>query len=145
VCWRTASSDVVTLWDVVEHLPDPISVLTVAQHVLKDDGILLIETPNIDGLFPRLSYRVATMLDYWPHPEPPYHLFQFSKKTARLLLEHIGLRTVDIVDRHCPLFYSFGSLSSLLHSPKRLAYAIAFAPFAALGQGDVVFLAAVKC
>jgi SAM-dependent methyltransferase len=144
----TRSFDVVTLWDVVEHLPDPISVLTVAQRVLKNDGILLIETPNIDGLFPRMSYKVANMLNYWPHPEPPFHLFQFSKKTARLLLERVGLKTIDTVDRHIPLFYSFGWFSGLVHSPKRLAYAMAFAPLAALGpvlrQGDALMVAAAK-
>ena len=142
------SFDAVTLWDVVEHLKDPTSILTIARQLLKHDGILFIDTPNIDGLFPRLSYKVAALLDYWPHPEPPGHLFQFSKKTIGRLLERVGLQVVEIHDWRIPLSYSFGSLSSLAHSPKRLSYALAFAPFAMigplLGQGDSLIAAAIK-
>ena len=142
------SFDVVTLWDVVEHLKDPVSVLTTVKQLLKRDGILLLETPNIDGLFPRLSYKVAPWLDYWPHPEPPAHLFQFSKKTIDRLLEKVGLQTVEIRDWRSPLAYSLGSLSTLAHSPKRLAYALAFAPplmiGPMLGQGDSLAVAAIK-
>jgi 2-polyprenyl-3-methyl-5-hydroxy-6-metoxy-1,4-benzoquinol methylase len=140
--------DAVTLWDVVEHLEDPVPVLETIKHILRDDGVLLMETPNIDGLFPRLSYQVAANLNYWPHPEPPGHLFQFSKKTIRRLLQTAGMKTISIEDRRIALFYSFGRLRELLHSPKRLAYAAAFAPFAAvgpaLGQGDSVVVAATK-
>lgn len=142
------SFDMVTLWDVVEHLKDPISVLATAKQLLKRDGVLFIETPNIDGLFPRLSYKVAALLDYWPHPEPPGHLFQFSKKTVGRLLERAGLQVVEIYDWRIPLFYSFGSPATLMHLPKRLAYAMAFAPFAMigpmLGQGDSLVVAAMK-
>lgn len=142
------SFDVVTLWDVIEHLKDPISILTTAKRLLKRDGVLLIETPNIDGLFPRWSYKVASLLDYWPHPEPPGHLFQFSKKTIKRLLEMAGFQTVEIHDARIPLFYSFGSPSTLARSPKRLAYALAFAPLARigpmLGQGDALVAAAIK-
>jgi hypothetical protein len=46
------------------------------------------------------------------------------------------------------LFYSFGRPAALVRSPKSLAYALAFAPFAALGpllgQGDSMVAAAVK-
>ncbi|WP_421359973.1 class I SAM-dependent methyltransferase [Agrobacterium rosae] len=40
--------DVVTMWDVIEHLRDPISVLTMVKNLLKPGGILIIETGNYE-------------------------------------------------------------------------------------------------
>jgi 2-polyprenyl-3-methyl-5-hydroxy-6-metoxy-1,4-benzoquinol methylase len=146
--FRAASFDAVTMWDVIEHVADPVSMLISVSRILKRDGVLLMETPNIDGLFPRLSYRVAERLNYWPHPEPPYHLFQFSKKTVRRLLEIAGLRTLRIHDRLIPLSYSFGTFREVVRSPKQLPYVLVFASLAALGptlgQGDSLVVAAQR-
>lgn len=142
------SFDTITLWDVIEHLKDPASALVAAKRLLKDDGILLLETPNIEGLFPRLSYKVAALLDYWPHPGPPYHLFEFSSRTIEKLLEKAGLRMIELTTLCMPLAHAFGSPRSLVRSPKRLAYSLAFAPIAmigpVLGQGDSLVVAAAK-
>jgi len=40
--------DVVTLWDVIEHLPDPISFLSHVNKILKPGGFVVLKTPNID-------------------------------------------------------------------------------------------------
>src|SRR6186713_700694 len=85
-----ASFDVITLFDVIEHLPDPLAELCAIRRLLKPGGLLLQSTPNIDGLFPRLSYALADRLDYWPHPEPPYHLYQFSDRTLPEMTERAG-------------------------------------------------------
>ena len=88
----SASFDVVTLWDVIEHVPEPLATLRRAHNLLSRDGVIAIQTPNIGGLFPRMSYLVARRLDYWPHPEPPGHLFQFSTRTLDRLLCMAGFR-----------------------------------------------------
>lgn len=135
--------DVVTLWDVIEHLATPISTLRQIAGLLKDDGILVFETPNIDGLFPQLSYRVAKWMDYWPHPTPPGHLFQFSKKTIRRLLNEAGYSPLAIEDGRIALSYTFGA-----QSVKRAVYSAAFIPVALLGPlfgaGDKMIVAASK-
>jgi SAM-dependent methyltransferase len=97
--WREAgfvdgSFDVITLFDVIEHLPDPLGELGAIRRLLKPGGLLLQSTPNIDGLFPRLSYALAKRLDYWPHPEPPHHLYQFSDHTLAELTERAGYEVV---------------------------------------------------
>ena len=149
--WRDAgyadgSFDVVTLFDVVEHLPDPLGELAAIRRLLKPGGLLLQSTPNIDGLFPRLSYRLATVLDYWPHPEPPHHLFQFSHRTLGELTERAGYEVARIDQTRIQLGYSFGTPASWKVSPKLLAYAALFAPVALvgpwLGMGDWLYLAA---
>ncbi|HYD24299.1 MAG TPA: class I SAM-dependent methyltransferase [Croceibacterium sp.] len=149
--WRDAgyaegSFDVVTLFDVVEHLPDPLAELAAIRALLKPGGLLLQSTPNIDGLFPRLSYRLAAKLDYWPHPEPPHHLFQFSRRTLTALTERAGYRVARADQTRIQLGYTFGTPASWRVSPKLLAYAALFAPAAIvgpwLGMGDWLYLAA---
>ncbi|MFT4057698.1 MAG: class I SAM-dependent methyltransferase [Novosphingobium sp.] len=142
------SCDVLTLFDVIEHVPDPSADLRAAFDLLAPGGWLVLSTPNIDGLFPRLSYPLANRLDYWPHPEPPHHLFQFSEATLARMVEAAGFTVAGT--RHCniDLAYTFGAPSTLARMPKRLAYAALFAPAAKLGplvgMGDWLYLAARK-
>lgn len=142
------SFDVVTMWDLLEHVKDPVGTVAIAAEVLKENGLLTLSTPNVAGLFPRLSYRVARWTGHWPHPEPPAHLFQFSKKTIKRLLRQNGLLPIEILDRRIPLAYTFGPRSTLLRNPKRLAYAAVFAPLAFVapfvGAGDDMLVVARK-
>ncbi len=149
--WREAgyaegSFDVITLFDVIEHLPDPFAELVAIRRLLKPGGLLLQSTPNIDGLFPRLSYALAKRLDYWPHPEPPHHLYQFSDRTLSEMTERAGYEVTRVDQTRIQLGYSFGTPKSWRASPKLLAYAALFAPVAAvapwLGMGDWLYLAA---
>lgn len=143
--YADASFDVVTLFDVIEHLPDPLAELRAIRRLLKPGGLLLQSTPDIDGLFPRLSYRLANRLDYWPHPEPPYHLYQFSTRTLTAMTEKAGYRTVRADRIGIGLDYTFGTLADWRRSPKMLAYAALFAPVAVAGawagMGDWLYLA----
>jgi 2-polyprenyl-3-methyl-5-hydroxy-6-metoxy-1,4-benzoquinol methylase len=146
--YESEAFDALTLWDVIEHVPDPLEVMVQAHHLLSFNGLVAISTPNIDGIFPRLSYQIAQTIDYWPHPEPPAHLTQFSTKTLSLLLENAGFRVVNSFTRRIPMQYSFGTSSELIRSPKRLAYAAVFAPWAFIGpwigMGDEVVMVAQK-
>lgn len=149
--WRDAghapgSLDIVTLFDVIEHLPDPLAELAAIRRLLKPGGLLLQSTPNIDGLFPRLSYALADRLDYWPHPEPPHHLYQFSTRTLTEMTAQAGYEPLRIDQTRIQLGYSFGTPASWRVSPKLLAYAALFAPVAVVGpwvgMGDWFYLAA---
>ncbi len=140
--------DVVTMFDVIEHVPDPLSDMRAIYDRLKPGGLFVVSTPNIDGLFPRLSLPLAKMLDHWPHAEPPYHLYQFSVGSLSRMLAEAGFAVEAVNHDKMALSYSFGNLSTLMHSPKMLAYALLFAPLAqigpALGQGDWIYMAARK-
>jgi 2-polyprenyl-3-methyl-5-hydroxy-6-metoxy-1,4-benzoquinol methylase len=142
------SFDVVTLWDVIEHVPDPLQTMRSVHHVLCDDGLVALSTPNIDGLFPQLSYRVAKRLDYWPHPEPPHHLLQFSGQTLGLLLARTGFEIVATETKCIPLSFSFDLKNLRRRSPKLWLYTAAFLPTAIigpwLGAGDWIFVFAKK-
>lgn len=144
--YEDASFDVIALFDVIEHVPDPLGELRAIMRLLKPGGLLLQSTPNIDGLFPRLSYRLAHRLDYWPHPEPPHHLYQFSTATLSAMTRRAGYDVVRADLTNIQLAYSFGTPASWKISPKLFAYAMLFAPSAVIGkwigQGDWLYLAA---
>jgi SAM-dependent methyltransferase len=140
--------DAVTFWDVLEHLRDPVPTLFLANKLLVQDGILALSTPNVGGIFPRVSLRVAPLTRVWRHPEPPYHLVQFSKETIEHALRLAGFEILETIDRRIPLSYTFGTFQRLIRSPKRLAYAAAFAPLALIGpmfsSGDEIEIVAQK-
>lgn len=88
--------DAVTLFDSIEHMPNPISTLKEVARVVRDDGLVVISTPNVDGLFPRLTfYLLCKTISAWEHPTPPGHVFQFSKRTLHKTLKKAGFEWID--------------------------------------------------
>jgi SAM-dependent methyltransferase len=83
--------DLVSFWDSLEHFVDPTPALREARRVLKDSGVLLIET---------LNYRSASRAilgTRWPLFAPPYHIHYFSRRSLGLLLEREGFRVCRVV------------------------------------------------
>ncbi len=79
--------EVVTLWDVVEHLPDPRADLAAAYRLLEPGGRIHLST--IDAASP-----VARLLGArWPWLMD-MHLFYFDRATLPALLEEVGFREV---------------------------------------------------
>ncbi len=75
--------DVVTAWDVVEHLHDPFALLVEIHRVLKPGGIAVIHTIDIDAPFARLMGR------HWPWLME-MHLVYFSRRTLAAMVEAVG-------------------------------------------------------
>ena len=73
--------DVVTMWDVFEHLHDPAQSLKEIFRILRPDGILVLRVPNGGGWDARL-FR-----SYWAGLEPPRHLYVFTSQTLQAVLE----------------------------------------------------------
>lgn len=87
--------DVVTMWDVVEHVLDPGSLVATALDVLRPGGVLVLFTPNYDSLSRRLIF------DRWSALIPDRHLCVFNKQTIERLLTDRGgdvtqIRSMDI-------------------------------------------------
>jgi 2-polyprenyl-3-methyl-5-hydroxy-6-metoxy-1,4-benzoquinol methylase len=80
--------DAIVMWDVVEHLWDPRSVLTRLVEHLRPGGTLILSTPDIGAPIARL------MGSRWAFMTPPEHLGFFNRETLRFLLEQVlGLET----------------------------------------------------
>jgi 2-polyprenyl-3-methyl-5-hydroxy-6-metoxy-1,4-benzoquinol methylase len=82
--------DVVTMWDVVEHVADPLTELKRAHRVLRPGGLLALSTMNVEALFPRLAGR------RWPW-YMQMHLYYFTPRTLGSMLEQAGFEVVERV------------------------------------------------
>jgi SAM-dependent methyltransferase len=138
--YAPASFDVITFWDVIEHVPDPRGTLERVAEILAPGGLLVLKTPNADGLYPRASLPFARRLGYWGHAEPPGHLYQFSVATLSRMVREAGFDIVAVHHQRIPITYSFGSVSGWFRSAKWAAYCALYMPLAWigpwLGQGD---------
>ena len=81
--------DVVTLWDTIEHMTDPLNDLIRIRQLLNDKGFLFISTMNMDSFFARVSGK------RWPWLMD-MHLYYFTPRTISLLLEKAGFRVHKI-------------------------------------------------
>jgi len=78
------SFDVVTAFEVFEHLSDPMAEARVVAHVLRDGGALYLTVPNFDSLSRRILGPRWNVIDY------PEHLCYFTSKTIRSSLRRVG-------------------------------------------------------
>jgi ubiquinone/menaquinone biosynthesis C-methylase UbiE len=131
------SYDVVTLWDTIEHLVDPLATIQAALALIKDDGILVVETPNERGVSARLRGS-----EWWVFG-PTDHLVMFSPATLGGLVRRAGGRIVHLHTRELCSWNDPGSSRPLPPRGRLLEYARATRGtrhvLRALGLGDWVF------
>jgi 2-polyprenyl-3-methyl-5-hydroxy-6-metoxy-1,4-benzoquinol methylase len=85
--------DVVHIWNVLEHVHDPMAVLYETNRVLKRGGLVVISSPNHNSILARV---------YPNWEDVPRHLFSFSPKTIGLYLEKTGFRLNHLQTRGDP-------------------------------------------
>ena len=78
--------DVVTFWDVLEHLPNPCAALKEAFRLLRPGGLVLLRLPNFS------SYQARRFRQDWYALSLPHHLYHFTPATLTRLLEVTGFR-----------------------------------------------------
>ncbi len=82
--------DVVTLWGVLEHLPNPSTYMSGVHHLLKVKGDLIMEIPNLDSLNLSIFGKNYNWLSY------NEHLFYYSKQGVKKLLKDNGFSTLSV-------------------------------------------------
>ena len=100
--------DVVTLWDVIEHVNYPFQTLQCAVNVLKPGGSLMIDTPCRDSFYHRfgeLTYlltrgRYPTFLNAMYSSHLFGHKQIFSTREMKDLFESLGLEVLDLHKFH---------------------------------------------
>jgi SAM-dependent methyltransferase len=82
--------DVITLWDVIEHVPEPVPLLAEAARVLKPGGRLVLTTGDWGSAYAREKGA------NWHLMTPPWHLTMFSRDTLATAAARAGLRVVGV-------------------------------------------------
>jgi SAM-dependent methyltransferase len=82
--------DVVTLWDVLEHLPDPSNTLAEISRITRPQSYLVLRIPNSDSLDAKLFGSTWAGLDL------PRHNYVFSNRNIRRLLAKNGFEVKSV-------------------------------------------------
>lgn len=80
--------DCVTMWDVLEHVPDPTKHMLEVRRVLTKDGLVVIGTPNLGHLLFKIKR------ERWRHLKPREHIFYFQRSSIARLLRKTGFDVV---------------------------------------------------
>jgi 2-polyprenyl-3-methyl-5-hydroxy-6-metoxy-1,4-benzoquinol methylase len=92
--------DVVSMGDVIEHVPDPVATLRTVARILKPGGHVLISTPNVES-------AAARKLQV----KPEEHIYYYSGETLSASLAKAGLQTVEM-----RTFDRYRNLTAMTHS-----------------------------
>jgi 2-polyprenyl-3-methyl-5-hydroxy-6-metoxy-1,4-benzoquinol methylase len=88
------SFDLITAWDVIEHIFEPVPFLARLRELLAPGGRLFIRTPNITYAYPVYAAR-RLLLRHDVELGPTNHVVYFSARAMRLALNRAGLRAID--------------------------------------------------
>jgi SAM-dependent methyltransferase len=109
---REESMDAITMWDYLEHSPDPLGDLTICHSLLKPGGAIVLSIPNVD------SWSYFLLRKKWIGFKNIEHLYFFSRTTLEKLARQAGF-TME----HCFYHGKYVSLSFFL---SRIQYYMRF-------------------
>ena len=93
------SFDVITLWHVLEHLPNLEIQISIFKKLLKHNGKLIIAVPNYK------SFDAQHYKKFWAAYDVPRHLWHFNQKAMIKLLQHFNLEVHAITPMWFDAFY----------------------------------------
>ncbi len=95
--YPAGSYDLLTMWDVIEHVPDPKAYIQRAAELLRSGGVFSLATPDVDSIPAKLTGK--RWVGYKLSEE---HVYYFSVHTLKQLLNEAGFEVVDV--RHVGKF-----------------------------------------
>ncbi|MGB0973692.1 MAG: class I SAM-dependent methyltransferase [Flavobacteriaceae bacterium] len=96
---KAGSFDVISLWHVLEHLPNLEEHISLFKRLLKPNGKLIIAVPN------HKSYDAKYYKEYWAAYDVPRHLWHFSQTSIKLLFSKFGMTVTKILPMKFDAFY----------------------------------------
>ena len=93
------SFDVISMWHVLEHVPDLDEQLKELKRLLKPNGTLIIAVPNFK------SFDAKYYGKFWAAYDVPIHFWHFSKKAIKMLFEKEEMKLVKVLPMKFDSFY----------------------------------------
>ena len=93
------SFDVITMWHVLEHVPDVEHQVAELKRLLKPSGTIIIAVPNFK------SYDAKYYREFWAAYDVPRHLWHFSKTAIEKLFDKQNMNLEDIKPMWFDSFY----------------------------------------
>ncbi|HJS01435.1 MAG TPA: class I SAM-dependent methyltransferase [Flavobacterium sp.] len=93
------SFDVITMWHVLEHVPDLDFQIKELKRLLKPEGTLIIAVPNFK------SFDAKYYQSYWAAFDVPIHFWHFSKKAIQLLFQKQNMKLEKVLPMKFDSFY----------------------------------------
>jgi 2-polyprenyl-3-methyl-5-hydroxy-6-metoxy-1,4-benzoquinol methylase len=115
--------DIATLWDVLEHVPEPDPLLSFLRTLLKADGMLFVHTPNVNVQLPkaRMIKLLRGMNPRLHYLEARHHVNLYSMDTLRRVFLRCGYRDIKFI--HLPPIQSLsGSRNRVLTLTKNAIF-----------------------
>ncbi len=91
--------DVITLWHVLEHIPNLEDYISILKNHLKPQGSFVIAVPNYK------SYDAHHYGKFWAAYDVPRHLWHFSQKAIKLLFSKIDMQVKKTIPMKLDSFY----------------------------------------
>ncbi len=105
------SFDVISMFDVLEHLPKPVEYIREIHRILAPGGMVLAETPNVEGFFAKHLYKENADLI-----KPRAHICLYSPSTIKRLFDFVQFSEVEITTFPWCRHYTPGYFKSLVVS-----------------------------
>ncbi|MCX8131247.1 MAG: class I SAM-dependent methyltransferase [Clostridia bacterium] len=123
--FRGIEFDLVTVWSVLEHIPDPKRFLSECRAVLKKDGVLAVRVPNYSGLIPKLiiwAYKLSFGLisapakSLYEYHFVYKHFYHYTEKTLSRMMENTGFKVFQVKRENS---INMGNFKKRIESSKR--------------------------
>ncbi|MBI1866589.1 MAG: class I SAM-dependent methyltransferase [Candidatus Staskawiczbacteria bacterium] len=100
---------VIYLGDIIEHVVDPLALLSECKRILKKGGIIVISTPNIDCFWFKATRFICHSLKMpWSVLIPPYHLYLFSEDNFKRFMHKLDFKTLEVEYGNVSLRHELG-------------------------------------
>ena len=97
--FKPQSFDVITLWHVLEHLPNLNEQLSIFKSLLKTNGTLIVAVPNFK------SYDAIHYKNFWAAYDVPRHLWHFSQASITKLATKKNMKVIKTLPMKYDAFY----------------------------------------